>query len=466
MADSLHAPYPFEDKPEIPDDAMNDSLSFVEENDEPEEEQAAPWTILIVDDEPDVHQVTRLALSGTRFSDRGLQFVNAYSAAQAAEILGVRDDIAVALIDVVMEREDAGLWLVRHIREDLGNKHMRLVLRTGQPGYAPETQIIQEFDINDYKTKTELTAQKLFNTVLVALRSFKDIRELELTNQKLQRLITAYSRFVPHQFLAFLHKESITQVKLGDQIEREMTVLFSDIRDFTQLSELMTPRENFRFINSYLGRMEPIIGEHGGFIDKYIGDAIMALFPNSADAALSAALHMLRILTPYNEGRARAGYPPIRIGIGLHTGSLMLGTVGGENRMDHTVISQSVNLASRIESATKIFDSGCLITGKTHAQLKDPHHYQLRLLDRLVVKGKNEPVTIYEAFDADPEPVASLKRKTLSEFQEAIHLFREGRYHRAHDLFSRICRINPADRAAQLYVERCGTSTLRNAPSL
>src|ERR687886_1812196 len=193
------------------------------------------------------------------------------------------------------------------------------------------------------------------DNISYAIVAFQDITErkkaeaerIRFTNELFQ-LNKAYARFVPNQFLQFLEKSSIIDVELGDQVQLEMSVLFSDIRDFTTLSETMTPEDNFKFINSYLSRMEPVINENHGFIDKYIGDAIMALFSGEADHAVKAGIAMMHRLVEYNQYCARAGCAQIQIGIGINTGSLMLGTVGGPNRMDGTVISDAVNLASRV----------------------------------------------------------------------------------------------------------------------
>ncbi len=169
-------------------------------------------------------------------------------------------------------------------------------------------------------------------------------------------------------------------------------MLFSDIRDFTTLSESMTQEDNFKFINSYLSRMEPLIVENRGFIDKYIGDAIMALFSGGADDAVKAGIAMLHLLAEYNRHRLKSGYIPIMIGIGINTGSLMLGTVGGHNRMDSTVISDAVNLASRIEGLTKNYGVSLLITHETFLRLTNPADYAFRLIGRVKVKGKSDMV--------------------------------------------------------------------------
>ncbi|WP_019645153.1 DUF3369 domain-containing protein [Novispirillum itersonii] len=148
-----------------------------------------PWTVLIVDDEPEVHRITELALAGFSFAGRGLEFLNARSGAEARQYLSDHDSIAVILLDVVMEHEHAGLDLVRWIREDLGNTQVRIVLRTGQPGQAPERDVIASYDINDYKEKTELTSRKLTTLMYSCLRAWRDINALEANRRGLTLII-------------------------------------------------------------------------------------------------------------------------------------------------------------------------------------------------------------------------------------------------------------------------------------
>lgn len=150
-----------------------------------------PWRVLIVDDEEEIHTITRLALRNFRYKDRELEMLSAYSGAQAVEMIAKTPDIAVILLDVVMETSDAGLKAVRQIREDIGNRCVRIILRTGQPGQAPEDSIIVDYDINDYKAKSDLTAQKLFTSIVVALRGYSDIMKLEKNRQGLQDIISA-----------------------------------------------------------------------------------------------------------------------------------------------------------------------------------------------------------------------------------------------------------------------------------
>ena len=158
-----------------------------------------PWKVLIVDDEPEVHAVTRLVLSNFRFADRPLKFLNAHSASQAEALLREHPDVAVMLLDVVMETDRAGLDLVQHVRERMGNQFVRIVLRTGQPGQAPEQHVISAYDINDYKEKTELTAQKLMTTMFAALRSYRDMRMIEASRRGLERVIDASTYIFSHE---------------------------------------------------------------------------------------------------------------------------------------------------------------------------------------------------------------------------------------------------------------------------
>ncbi|MBD2041890.1 AAA family ATPase [Microcoleus sp. FACHB-672] len=297
--------------------------------------------------------------------------------------------------------------------------------------------------------------QLLSGQAAISIQNSKLYTEVRENESRLAQLNQAYERFVPSQFLQFLEKSSIIDVELGDQVQLEMSVLFSDIRDFTTLSESMTPADNFKFINSYLSRMEPAITENHGFIDKYIGDAIMALFSGEADNAVKAGIAMLHRLTEYNQHRRKFGYPPIQNGIGINTGTLMLGTVGGQNRMDGTVISDAVNLASRVESLTKNYGVSLLITEQTYSRLKNSSQYAIRTIDTVKVKGKSEAVTVYEVFDANPPEIKEGKLATLPLFAEALEFYSEGKLAEAARLFKDCLCQNQGDLVAQIYFERC-----------
>ncbi|MFH1020802.1 MAG: adenylate/guanylate cyclase domain-containing protein [Pseudomonadota bacterium] len=271
----------------------------------------------------------------------------------------------------------------------------------------------------------------------------------------LEALLRAYGRFVPHSFLEFLKKDSIIDLQLGDHVQQEMTVMFADIRAFTTLSETMTPQENFAFINAFFHRVGPVIRNHGGVIDKYIGDAVMALFPASPDNAVAAAIDMQRKVAEYNKERLENGWIPIAIGVGLHTGNLILGTVGEAERMNSTVIADAVNLASRLEDATKQYGVGILVSEKTMARLSESPEFTVRFLDTIQVKGKQESVAVFQVLDASTGSVCQLQQKNdLPQWQEAMALYSAGRFQEALPAFQGILSRNPGDRPARIYVER------------
>ncbi len=271
----------------------------------------------------------------------------------------------------------------------------------------------------------------------------------------LKELNKAYESFVPKEFLSLLEKKNIIEVKLGDQIQKEMTVMFCDIVGFTAISEKMTPQEALEFLNSFLQRMEPVISEYKGVIDKYIGDAIMALFPTSPDDALQCAIEMRRELEVYNNERIQSGKNPVDCGIGLNTGVLVLGTVGDKHRMEGTVISDAVNIASHVEHLTRIYETKILITENTYERLKDAKAYSIRMLDKVFVKRRSIPVTIYEVFNNDPEDVIAFKQKTLNAFEHGVKLFQAKKYAEAFAVFQNIVLHNNTDFPAMLYIKRC-----------
>jgi two-component system sensor histidine kinase ChiS len=435
----------------------NNKLTFSNTNELPLS-TGDSWKILVVDDEAEIHNVTKLVLNDFTFEGKPITFISAYSGEEAKALIEKHPDTALILLDVVMETDNAGLEVVKYIRDILGNLLVRIILRTGQPGQAPEDVVIIHYDINDYKTKTELTTRKLFTAIVSALRAFRALTRLEESRRELVQIAQASARFVPRQFLHFLQKDSIVNARLGDSVQAAMTILFADIRSFTSLSERMSPQENFDFINSYLRQVGPVIRQHNGFIDKYIGDAIMALFPETADDAVTAAIEMQKQVAIYNGHRQNSGYLPIAIGIGIHSGSIMLGIIGEEERMDSTVIADAVNLASRLEHLTKLYGAGIIISVQTLSQLDDPQKYTCRFLDRVQVRGKQAPVAVFEMYDGDSPLLRELKTQTKSSFEQGVWLYFQEEFTAARQYFERVLQVNNGDLAARLYLERCDLS--------
>jgi adenylate cyclase len=282
----------------------------------------------------------------------------------------------------------------------------------------------------------------------------KAFKSVNILSNNLSLTNAAYSRFVPVEFLKYLNKKSIIDIRLGDQMQKEMAILFSDIRSFTDLSEKLTPKENFNFLNSYLKRMNPPIQDNHGFIDKYIGDAIMALFPGKVEDAINAAVSMQKEIRIYNQHRLKLGYDPIKVGCGIHSGVLMLGIIGAADRMEGTVIADSVNVASRIEGLTKVYDAAILISDVILQKVENPSLYNYRYIDRVKVKGKTEYTVIYEVFDGQPDFLIELKNNTKEFFETGINLYYEKNFKDSISAFSKVIEINPNDVASNIYLKR------------
>ena len=268
------------------------------------------------------------------------------------------------------------------------------------------------------------------------------------------KLTKAYQRFVPKQLLEYLGKDSILDVKLGDQVSINMSILFADIRSFTSISEKMSPEENFKFVNSYLNNIGPLIRKNNGYIDKFMGDGVMALFKTSEKDAIIAAIEMHKSLNSYNQKSSINGQDPIKIGIGINTGKMMLGTLGESNRMEGSVISDAVNIASRLESLTKVYKSDILISEDTKKKIKQKNLFT-RFVDIVKVKGKSESFSIYEVVDSNSSNLYKLKKDTIKDFEKGIEHYHNKKFKNAAKLFNKIFDINPDDHINFLYKSRC-----------
>lgn len=390
------------------------------------------YRILVVDDEPVNVQAVVNFLTLAKYD-----VVTAADGQQALDYLSQGNRCDIVLLDVMMPKL-SGFEVCRRIRERHTPAELPVILLTAKNRVS---DLVSGFEAgaNDYLIKP-FASDELMARVSVHL--------------ELAKINDSYARFVPRQFLEQLGKDRIIDVALGDQVQREMTVLFSDIRDFTRMSEAMTPAETFKFINQYLGAMEPAISGNHGVIDKYIGDAVMALFPNRADDAVRGALEMIRRLDAWNAQRVARGEAPAKIGIGLHTGNLMLGTVGARDRMDTTVISDAVNLASRVESLTKTYRVPLIITAETYQALHEPSAISVRRIDRVLVQGKSQPVVLYEVMDADDRAAVRLKRQSLADFEAGQSCYEERNFPGAIAHLERARARDPSDTVVEVLLER------------
>lgn len=280
----------------------------------------------------------------------------------------------------------------------------------------------------------------------------KSIREAKEREAAMRKIFDATEKFVPYQFIKSLGHEAITEVKLGDQVEKIVTVLFTDIRNYTSLSEQLTPEETFGFICLFNARMGPIIKKHDGFINQYLGDSIMAIFPLNADGALRAAIEMQKEVAELSIDLQKKTNQPIQIGIGMHTGPLIMGITGDLDRMDACTISDTVNTASRIETLTKHYKTSILLTGASLDGISNKEEFLLRNLGLVQLKGKNQSINLYECFNCGSAKDIQYKKETLSIFNNGVSFYYNKSFADAVKAFGEVLRLNPSDPTAIFFL--------------
>lgn len=545
------------------DDLLLDDDELLAEDDDHPTVAAAPrlqpWRVLVVDDEPDVLLMTRLALQGLLVDGRPVQLLMANSAAQAKTILQANDDIAVAIIDVIMEDVTAGLQLVRWIREVQQDSMIRLVLRTGQPGNAPEATVTAEFDIHDYLGKSETTARRLLTCMTGAIRAWRDLCTIHRQHIGLQRALQAVGelfdasgiapllaaileqvtglltprrssllfvapealvgrplrphvvlaatgryannvgqsldevlpgtvreeiwsalhfsssaevgdlvcyafgvapeirpvllvdggpmhpwerelvelychavtlalrnrrmwdqqvtwfraleRFVPRELLALVGKRDLREIRAGDSRVAPMTVCFVDVRAFSQLVVDRGSAAAFVLLNRLFGELGHLVLEYGGVIEKYLGDGALILFPDGPETAARAARAMQQRCA---ELRANPAQPlPLRIGIGLHTGPIIIGAVGHDERMDISVVSQVVNLAARVQEMARNLQCDIVVTDELRDGLPAELAAAMRPVLHHTLRGDHRSRMLWEDFGHLPAVVQAQRAATV-----------------------------------------------------
>jgi adenylate cyclase len=243
-----------------------------------------------------------------------------------------------------------------------------------------------------------LTVGFISSILIICLTTVLVLLVRRIMDRALENLIllnASMSRFIPFQFLTLLKKESVTDLALGDSAALPMTVLFCDLRGFTALTEKLGNEKTFLILNEYLGLIGPLVRKHRGFVDKYIGDAVMALFP-TADHALGAAEEMVSALGEFNRGRTLQ----FRFGIGISSGMVTIGAIGEKERVENTVISDVVNIASRLQELTKLFGVPVLVSESTVEQSSLRH--RMKKVDTIQVRGKVHRVGVYSFGDELP----------------------------------------------------------------
>ncbi len=278
-----------------------------------------------------------------------------------------------------------------------------------------------------------------------------EVFRVSVAERNVRELRRAFKSYVSPQVLEVIVKNP-ESLKLGGE-KKVITVLFSDIRDFTTISENMDPQKLVKFLNSYLSPMTDIVLKKGGMLDKYIGDAIMAVFnapldlPDHADRACECALEMVKTLGEISPRLRREFGQDIRIGIGINTGEAVVGNMGSHRRFDYTAVGDTVNLASRLEGLNKVYNTSILVSEFTKNSLKK--EFLLRKVDKVIVKGKTKPIEIYELMEDTPE-----NRSKKEIFERALDLYMEGRFEEAYQVFLE-CMNEFDDKVCEVFLRRC-----------
>jgi len=338
-------------------------------------------------------------------------------------------------------------------------KNPQLISILNQPYYLFSSSIENNFSLIISKDSEDLRIRPAFTlddkpVIEGALSVFIDIYKRKIAEDLLNTQANTFSKYVPTQFLKFLDKESIINVEPGDVCQNKMTVLFSDIRSFTTLSEKMSPNENFKFLNEYFSSIGPIIRKHNGFIDKYIGDAIMALFPNKADDAISCAIDMQDCVNQLRKTLSNKYFSELAIGIGLHSGKLMLGIIGEEERLQGTVIADAVNLASRIEGLTKILGASIITSKKMIKETSKKSKFICRDLGIVKVRGREQIVEIVEILNGISGNTYKKRLETKELFEEGVKYFINKDFEKSFELFDNVLKMDASDIAAKYYLGR------------
>lgn len=389
-------------------------------------------SVLVVDDEPVNRQVLE-----NHLSIAGYDVTQAADGKQALELLRNGKKFDLVLLDIMMPKMN-GYEVCNVMRENYLPSELPVVMLTAKNQIR---DLVDGFSAgaNDYLTKP-FAKDELLSRIKTQLN-------LRYINQ-------ATSKFVPSEFLRVLGKDHITDIRLGDYDEQKVTVLFTDIRGYTTLAEKMTPEDNFRFVNAYNKRMGPIIEAQKGFVNQYYGDGIMAIFSEQHVGAVHAAVNMQLAIQEYNVYRTNGGKIPIRVGMGMHTGALIMGIIGYGARLSPATISDTVNTASRVESLTKHFGANILLSETTFEAIEDPAGLHFRLMGLVQMKGKKKAVRIYECFDGDEPDQRELKLKTMDAFEDGISKYYDRDFEECRKAFDYILKENPDDVPAQRILQK------------
>jgi class 3 adenylate cyclase len=365
------------------------------------------------------------------------------------------------LLKELIKRGTSAVVDVERIHANPALRHLRAMM------YAPlkvKNRTMGMVILGNAEEHKEFRAAELKLLTTIALQSAvaiesaqlfqKGLRAAKEREEAIKSIHQKSQLFVPREFIKSLGKNRLTEVSLGDLTEKEVTVVFVDIREFTTISEGLSPKDNFLFINSFNKKMGPIIRKNSGFIMQYLGDGFMALFPTGSQDALRASVEMHRELDLYNEIRASKNRAPVRVGIGMQNGDLIMGITGDIKRLDAAIISDTVNTASRIEGLSKHFGTSILMTGKCIQKLSNKNEFDFRYLGPVKVMGKQKPIKLYECFNGDHKELYEHKLRTLETFDKGMELYFNKEFAMAAVTFQQIFKQNTSDLTAKLFLNK------------
>ena len=275
------------------------------------------------------------------------------------------------------------------------------------------------------------------------------IYRIEWLVREQRKIQSALRRFFPNQLLLYLQKNSITEINTGDASELTMTVLSIDIRSFTGMAEQLEPDEVFILLNKYFALVAPIIRKHGGVIMKFLGDGFTALFAENPDAAVSCGIEIQKKLQE-KEIHVR-DMPPIRVGIGIDTGKILLGVIGNDERLDSIVISNTYSSAEKLQTATKVYSNTIIISDSIRNSLMHPENFHIRRIQETITIGETVQTAFYEVYDCDAPDVQTKKQKTASYIETALKKLQERSYANAQTYIAKSLEIFPDDPLALHY---------------
>ena len=288
----------------------------------------------------------------------------------------------------------------------------------------------------------------------------KLVDSLANENKKLKITNKTFKKFVPQQFLDKIAKDGLENININKAESAKLAILFSDIRSFTTISERLHPEETLNLLNIHFSLFNKIVNENNGFVDKYIGDEIMALFGDAKEKlsitafnAINTAIHMQDSL---KDQKINNSDYKLKIGIGIHIGQVIVGTVGSEDRMDSTVVGDAVNISSRLQELTKIYDCKILISGVTWRILnKENNPFLAREINRLQLRGSAKPITVFEIYNNDNNETVNYKKNTQKIYNAALDCYYNRRWRKSIQMFEECLKINSCDTVIKKHIDKC-----------